>query len=175
MTFHAKNFVTVGGDGTVTSTADRLTWKVKTPFGEGAPKKINGIDIADSLDYKWVHFRLNKQSANKSYYADKRRKYTTRVFESKALRQDNLEDDGTVGLSGYHNDGCMDIIQLVQYIKSQVGKYTEYRNEVNRVFHAGGDTTTVVNKSDFDSGLLENDSRDPDGPKICVTAFVDEY
>ncbi len=175
MTFHAKNFVTVGGDGTVTSTADRLTWKVKTPFGEGAPKKINGIDIADSLDYKWVHFRLNKQSDNKSYYADKRRKYTTRVFESKAMPQANPEDDGSEGLYGKHNDGCMDIIQLVQYIKSQVGKYTEYRNEVNRVFHAGGDTTTVENNSDFDSGLLENGSRDPDGPKICVTAFVDEY
>lgn len=175
MTFHAKNFVTVGGDGTVTSTADRLTWKVKTPFGEGAPKKINGIDIADSLDYKWVHFRLNKQSENKSYYADKRRKYTQRVFESKAIPQSNLEDDGTVGLYGYHNDGCMDIIQLVQYIKNQVGLYSEYRNEVNRVFNAGGDITTVVNKSDFDSGLLENGLRDPDGPKICVTAFVDEY
>lgn len=175
MTFHAKNFVTVGGDGTVTSTADRLTWKVKTPFGEGAPKKINGIDIADSLDYKWVHFRLNKQSANKSYYADKRRKYTQRVFESKAIPQANLEDDGTEGLYGYHNDGCMDIIQLVQYIKNQVGLYTDYRNEINRVFHAGGDTTTVVNRSDFDSGLKENGSRDPDGPKICVTAFVDEY
>lgn len=175
MTFHAKNFVTVGGDGTVTSTADRLTWKVKTPFGEGAPKKINGIDIADSLDYKWVHFRLNKQSANKSYYADKRRKYTQRVFESKAIPQPNPEDDGTEGLYGYHNDGCMDIIHLVQYIKTQVGLYTDYRNEVNRVFNAGGDTTTVVNHSDFDSGLLENGSRDPDGPKICVTAFVDEY
>lgn len=175
MTFHAKNFVTVGGDGTVTSTADRLTWKVKTPFGEGAPKKINGIDIADSLDYKWVHFRLNKQSENKSYYADKRRKYTQRVFESKAIPQSNLEDDGTVGLYGYHNDGCMDIIQLVQYIKNQVGLYSEYRNEVNRVFNAGGDITTVVNHSDFDSGLLENGLRDPEGPKICVTAFVDEY
>lgn len=175
MTFHAKNFVTVGGDGTVTSTADRLTWKVKTPFGEGAPKKINGIDIADSLDYKWVHFRLNKQSENKSYYADKRRKYTQRVFESKAIPQSNLEDDGTVGLYGYHNDGCMDIIHLVQYIKTQVGLYTDYRNEVNRVFNAGGDTTTVVNHSDFDSGLMENGSRDPEGPKICVTAFVDEY
>ena len=175
MTFHAKNFVTVGGDGTVTSTADRLTWKVKTPFGEGAPKKINGIDIADSLDYKWVHFRLNKQSANKSYYADKRRKYTQRVFESKAIPQPNPEDDGTEGLYGYHNDGCMDIIHLVQYIKTQVGLYTDYRNEVNRVFNAGGDITTVVNHSDFDSGLLENGSRDPEGPKICVTAFVDEY
>ncbi len=175
MTFHAKNFVTVGGDGTVTSTADRLTWKVKTPFGEGAPKKINGIDIADSLDYKWVHFRLNKQYDNKSYYADKRRKYTQRVFESKAIPQANPEDDGTEGLYGYHNDGCMDIIQLVQYIKDQVGKYSEYRNEVNRVFNAGGDTTTVVNHSDFDTGLLENGSKDADGPKICVTAFVDEY
>lgn len=175
MTFHAKNFVTVGGDGTVTSTADRLTWKVKTPFGEGAPKKINGIDIADSLDYKWVHFRLNKQSDNKSYYADKRRKYTQRVFESKAIPQANPEDDGTEGLYGYHNDGCMDIIHLVQYIKNQVELYTDYRNEVNRVFNAGGDPTTVVNKSDFDSGLMENGSRDPDGPKICVTAFVDEY
>lgn len=174
MTFHAKNFVTVGGDGTVTSTADRLTWKVKTPFGEGAPKKINGIDIADSLDYKWVHFRLNKQSDNKSYYADKRRKYTQRVFESKAIPQANPEDDGTEGLYGYHNDGCMDIIQLVQYIKNQVGLYTDYRNEVNRVSNSGGDPTTVVNKSDFDSGLLEN-GRDPEGPKICVTAFVDEY
>ena len=175
MTFHAKNFITVGSDGTVTSTADRLTWKVKTPFGEGAPKKINGIDIADSLDYKWVHFRLNKQSANKSYYADKRRKYTQRVFESKAMPQANPEDDGSEGLYGKHNDGCMDIIQLVQYMKNQVGLYTDYRNELNSVSNSGGDITTVVNKSDFDSGLLENGSRDPDGPKICVTAFVDEY
>ena len=175
MTFHAKNFVTVGSDGTVTSTADRLTWKVKTPFGEGAPKKINGIDIADSLDYKWVHFRLNKQSDNKSYYADRRRKYTQRVFESKAIPQANPEDDGTPGLYGYHNDGCMDIIQLVQYIKDQVGLYADYRNEVNSLFHAGKDTTKVVNRSDFDSGLKEDGSRDPDGPKICVTAFVDEY
>ena len=148
-------------NGTVTSTADRLTWKVKTPFGEGAPKKINGIDIADSLDYKWVHFRLNKQSQNKSYYADKRRKYTQRVFESKAIPQANPEDDGTEGLYGYHNDGCMDIIHLVQYIKNQVELYTDYRNEVNRVFNAGGDTTTVVNDSDFDSGLME------DGSVLC--------
>ena len=175
MTFHAKNFISVGNDGNVTSTADRLTWKVKTPFGEGAPKKINGIDIADGLDYKWVHFRLNKQSANKSYYADKRRKYTQRVFETKAIPQANPEDDRTEGLYGKHNDGCMDIIQLVQYIKDQVGLYTDYRNEVNRVFNAGGDPATVENPSDFDTGLLENGSSDPDGPKICVTAFVDEY
>ena len=174
-TKHKIGMLKIVLNGTVTSTADRLTWKVKTPFGEGAPKKINGIDIADSLDYKLVHFRLNKQSQNKSYYADKRRKYTQRVFESKAIPQANPEDDGTEGLYGYHNDGCMDIIHLVQYIKNQVELYTDYRNEVNRVFNAGGDTTTVENHSDFDSGLMEDGSRDAEGPKICVTAFVDEY
>ena len=60
-------------------------------------------------------------------------------------------------------------------LSDQVGLYADYRNEVNTLFHAGKDTTKVVNHSDFDSGLKENDSRDPDGPKICVTAFVDEY
>ena len=83
------------------------------------------------------------------------------MFESKAIPQANPEDDGTVGLYGYHNDGCMDIIHLVQYIKNQVELYTDYRNEVNRVFNAGGDTTTVENHSDFDSGLME------DGSVLC--------
>ncbi|MGM9792425.1 MAG: fimbrial protein [Candidatus Cryptobacteroides sp.] len=178
MSFHAKNFVTVGPDGTVSSTADRLTWKVKTPFGEGSPRRIPGvdIDIADSLDYKWVHFRLNKQDENKSYYADKRRKYTQRVFASSEIHQNNPEDDGSGdGLSGYHNDGCMDIIQLAQYIRDQVDLYAEYRNEVNRVYNEGGDTTAVVNYSAFDTGLKEDGSRDNEGPKISVTAFVDEY
>lgn len=178
MSFHAKNFVSIGPDGTVTSTADRLTWKVKTPFGEGSPRRIPGvdIDIADSLDYKWVHFRLNKQDINKSYYADKRRKYTERVFASSEILQNNPEDDGSGdGLAGYHNDGCMDIIQLAQYIRDQVDLYVEYRNEVNRVYNEGGDTTSVVNYSAFDTGLKEDGSRDQDGPKISVTAFVDEY
>lgn len=51
------------------------------------------------------------------------------MFESKAIPQANPEDDGTEGLYGYHNDGCMDIIHLVQYIKNQVELYTDYRNE----------------------------------------------
>lgn len=171
LSFHAKNFYTKGDDGTLTSTADRLTWKVRTPFSDGAPDIKDGVTIASHLDYQWVHFRLNKKKDDTGqYYSDKRRKYTTRVFEHKEISQDNLEDDGTEGLSGKHNDGCMDIIALVRYIKDQTKLFVDYRNEINQAVSQGLDTLSIVNKSDFDTGL-----DDMDGPKISVTVFVDEY
>ena len=167
MTFHAKNFVKVGMDGSMTDVSNTLTWKVKTPFCNGSPRIENGIDIPEGLDYKWVHFRLNKKASDGSYYSDQRRKYTTRPFAySEVYRDanDNKEDDGTPGLAGFHNDGVMDIIDIVKYIKEQAKLYVDYNN-------AGGVGTYT---GDFDNGLV-NGVADPEGPKICVTAFVDEY
>lgn len=167
MTFHARNFVQVGIDGSMTDISNTLTWKVKTPFCNGSPRIENGIDIPEGLDYKWVHFRLNKKAADGSYYSDQRRKFTTRPFAySEVYRDadDNVEGDGTPGLAGYHNDGVMDIIDLVKYIKEQAKLYVDYYN-------AGGVGTYT---GDFDNGLV-NGATDPEGPKICVTAFVDEY
>lgn len=160
MTFSAKNFF----EGT-TATADDLTWRVKTPFGEGSPSiGHDGEDIPAGLDYKWVHFRLNKKDADKKFYLDKRRRYTNRAFaESSTLRSadDNKESDGSgdPGLEGYHNDGVMDIIDMVKYIKTQVKRYASWLEN-------GGNYADY--KCDFDSENL-NDA------KICVTVFVDEY
>lgn len=56
----------------------------------------------------------------------------------------------------YDPSKCMDIRGLVKYIKEQADKY-----EDDLVYH--------TNNSDFD-----NDNG-TDGPKICVTAFVDEF
>lgn len=167
MTFHARNFVQVGIDGSMTDISNTLTWKVKTPFCNGSPRIENGIDIPEGLDYKWVHFRLNKKASDGSYYSDQRRKFTTRPFAySEVYRDadDNVEDDGTPGLAGYHNDGVMDIIDLVKYIKEQSKLYVDYNN-------SGGVGTYT---GDFDNGMV-NGATDPEGPKICVTAFVDEY
>ena len=154
ITFHLKNFF-AGGDTSDPSKclSDKLTWRVATPFSEGSPETWGGIDILHHLDYKWVHFRLNKKDSEGNYFSDKRRKYSPREFRTSEEWRDakvNLEDDGTEGLAGYHNDGTMDIIQLVSYIKEQVSKY-----------NAG-------QANDFDKG-------DSEGPKICLTAFVDEY
>lgn len=160
MTFSAKNFF----EGT-TATADDLTWRVKTPFGEGSPSiGHDGEDIPAGLDYKWVHFRLNKKDAKGIFYLDTRRKYTNRAFaESSTFRSaaDNMESDGSgaPGLEGYHNDGVMDIIDMVKYIKTQVKRYASWLEN-------GGNYADY--KCDFDSENL-NDA------KICVTVFVDEY
>ena len=133
---------------------DQLTWNVKTPFGEGEPEKKDGMDITAGLDYKWVHFRLNKKGSDGTF-SDNRRKFTDREFKTSGdyrSASDNMEGDGTEGLAGYHNDGIMDITQLVSYIKTQVGRYLD-----------------SPDASDFDS------PGDPSKAKISVTAFVDEY
>ncbi len=134
-----------------------MTWAVKTPFGEGEPKNEGGIDITEGLDYKWVRFRLNKQDSDGNYYTKKRRKYTPREFktyDTKRTASENAEDDGTEGLAGYHNDGSMDIKDLVAYMKNQVHKFIENRET-----------------SDFD----HKSSTDMTEPNICFTVFVDEY
>lgn len=153
MVFHAKNFYEAGE-----SIVDELTWAVKTPFCDGMPKKTStGEDNPEGLDYQWVRFRLNMKDDTGSYYETKRRLYTTRLFEHKTSYQENKDVDNTPGLAGYHNDGVMDIIGLVKYIKEQVRLYDHYRK-------LGG-----VNTSDFDN------PDNFDEAKICVTAFIDEY
>ena len=173
LTFHLANFfdggVSLGTDGRVQNAdkcvADKLTWEVETPFSTGGPRVIDGIDITSGLDYKWVHFRLNKKD-NTGNYLENRRKFLDPdiLFESSSKYRDgktarssggNQEGDGSEGLSGYHNDGVFDIVSLVKYMKEQVNKYLV-------------DPAT----SDFDQGKDGNGNLNP---KICVTAFVNEY
>lgn len=154
MTFHYRNFIQNGQ-----VTVDDLTWRVSTPFSEGEPDRVNGQDVPTGLDYEWVHFRLNKKDDQGKYYSDKRRKFTPRVFarsETMRTADENKEGDGTQGLAGYHNDGCMDVIAFVSYIKEQVKLYHTFQE-------LGGENT-----SDFDSD-------NPADAKICVTLFVDEF
>ena len=154
MTFHASNFF----EG-LKSTADDLTWSVKTPFSDGTP--VDPL-VPGTLDYGWVHFRLNKRNTDGTYNQN-RRKFVdpTRKFQSYDTWRDattNMESDGTDGLAGYHNDGLMNIIDLVKYIKEQVKLLETY-------YQNPGMTYT----GDFDN------PDDKATAKICVTAFVDEF
>lgn len=159
LTFHLSNFYKEEENGNNNNIAESLTWKAKTPFGEGEPVNQGGVDVPTFPDYKWVHFRLNRKETGadgKKYYSENMRKYITREFASSDVyrtAEQNLEGDGTKGEAGYHNDGVMDIIYLVKYIKEQVRKY-----ETDKIYD--------IKTSDFD------DSADP---QIKVTAFVDEY
>lgn len=155
ISFHLSNFFKNGKINRENCIVDELTWSVKTPFGEGEPKIVNGVESVTGLDYQWVHFRLNKRGDDGNYYSDKRRKYTDREFAASEKWRDakqNAEKDGADGLAGFHNDGIMTVPYLCKYIKDQVNKYL--------------DNPDV---SDFDKGSAT------DGPKISLTAFVDEF
>lgn len=154
ISFHLTNFFNNSDISRENCIMDELTWAVKTPFGEGEPRTEGGVDVTSGLDYKWVHFRLNKQDAAGKYYTDKRRKYTPRTMETKIEWQENMEDDGTPGLAGFHNDGIMDVAQLCTFIKNEVHKYLD--NPASSAFD---------NLESTDLSL----------PKISLTVFVDEY
>lgn len=154
ISFHLTNFFNNSDISRENCIVDELTWAVKTPFGEGEPRTEGGVDVTSGLDYKWVHFRLNKQDAAGKYYTDKRRKYTPRTMETKIEWQENMEDDGTPGLAGFHNDGIMDVLQLCTFIKNEVHKYLD--NPASSAFD---------NLESTDLSL----------PKISLTVFVDEY
>ncbi len=158
ISFHLSNFFKNGKINRENCIVDELTWSVKTPFGEGEPKIVNGVESVTGLDYQWVHFRLNKRGVDGNYYSDKRRKYTDREFaasETWRSAEQNAEEDGSgeVGLAGFHNDGIMTVPYLCKYIKEQVKKYL--------------DNPAV---SDFDGSKSEDG-----GPKISLTVFVDEF
>lgn len=153
ISFRLSNFFRNGMVESDKCIVDELTWSVKTPFGEGEPSNTGDMDFSSDLDYKWVHFRLNRKGED-GKYLETRRKYTPREFHSsdvyRSADTDNKEDDGTRGVAGYHNDGVMTVPRLCRFIKNEVKKYLD---------------------NNFTMCAFDNDT----DPKITLTVFVDEY
>ena len=153
ISFRLSNFFRNGMVESDKCIVDELTWSVKTPFGEGEPSNTGDMDFSSDLDYKWVHFRLNRKGKD-GKYLETRRKYTPREFHSsdvyRSADTDNKEDDGDPGVAGYHNDGVMTVPRLCRFIKNEVKKYL-----VNNITMCAFDNDT--------------------DPKITLTVFVDEY
>lgn len=123
-----------------------FSWYVKTPFGQGEPKKttetVGGrtypLYIADGLDYKWVMFGINDpDSEDPSKYSNNRLKYPG-INEYKPNWKPS---------SGDPTPKLMDINQLIEYLFDQKVRYEADPPEPN----------------DFLSGLIR------------VTIFIDEY
>lgn len=153
ISFRLSNFFRNGMVESDKCIVDELTWSVKTPFGEGEPSNTGDMDFSSDLDYKWVHFRLNRKGED-GKYLETRRKYTPREFHSsdvyRSADTDNKEDDGASGVAGYHNDGVMTVPRLCRFIKNEVKKYLD--NNITMC-------------------AFDNDT----DPKITLTVFVDEY
>lgn len=88
---------------------DEVTWYVKTPFGrEGLPEVVNGVEVPNGLDYKWVSFKINDVDAATGQYSHRN--------------------------SPYHPDEVVDIIEFCDYIREQkrrfdAGRANDFRAE----------------------------------------------
>ena len=88
---------------------DEVTWYVKTPFGrEGLPEMVNGVEVPNGLDYKWVSFRINDIDASSGQYSHRN--------------------------CAYHPDEVVDIIEFCDYIRDQkrrfdAGRPNDFRSE----------------------------------------------
>lgn len=174
---HVINFHTTSID------PNAITWYVETPFnrggaypavdsennpilndaGEPKPKDADDTEFG-KLDYKWVDFRVNRQVNRQEnptgwQYNDLRRLYKPRNYQ--VTDDDELDDE-------FADFPTMNVIELVKYLKEQKKLYDEDA-AWNAIDENKSDPSYPHHRSDFDN--------DPGtkGPKISVTAFVNEY
>ena len=132
--------------------ANNISWYVETPFN---PDGVGGTDVQEGratmeqIDYKWVEFFVNEKDANGSYYSDRRAVYKPHDYDFRDI-------DGNVIPPG-DKRRTMYVDELVTYLRTQKQKYDAHEADPSQP------------ESDFDT------DGGTDGPKISVTAFINEY
>ena len=128
---------------------NNISWYVETPFNKNGVGPDDGVDMTE-IDYKWVEFRINDKDDVGNFYSNRRVKYKPHNYPDFA-ELDRLDSRRT-----FYVD------ELVDYLKAQKTQYLidveEQALDPNYQF-----------KSVFDNDGSEG------GPKITVTAFIDEY
>lgn len=167
---------------------DNVTWYVKTPFGkEGIPEKVGDTEVPAGMDYKWVHFLVNKEDVddgNVSYIATGLRPYSQNNLPWPGDPYDGEEYKYYEINYGISEDDLMNVVEFTAYIKEQ-----------KRMFEKGLPSDF---KREFDKDWLDwyNENNDPDiseedaksaanydeyknkpwwRDRIYMTVFVDEF
>ncbi len=136
-----------------------VTWYVKTPFSEGVPEKVGDSEVTANLDYKWVHFMVNKTADPSS------------VQVVSGVADQKVYSDKNQAYPGDESTLLMNIVEFTEFIREEKIKLQNYL-----------DGAVPTNTSAF---LLERDplwkETFPSEPdkwdryKLRVTAFVDEF
>ncbi len=128
-----------------------ISWYVETPFnkeGIGGTDVQQGRAIMEQIDYKWVEFLVNDKDADGNY-SDMRTVYKPHDYDFRDING-NVIPPGDKRRTMY-------VDELVTYLKTQKQNYDAHLNDPTKP------------ESDFDT------DPSPDGPKISVTAFINEY
>lgn len=90
---------------------DKITWYVRTPFGEGKPTSVNGSDVTTGLDFKWVEFRENTKYNN--VYSPNRQRYLPHATKRDADGNPYPSSDGKT----------LYVDELVKFLREQKRAY----------------------------------------------------
>lgn len=143
---------------------DNVTWYVSTPFSEGVPEVIGGVEIPAGKDYKWVQFMLNQWAdENLTTYSQNNQSYP-------GYKGNNNQKE--------RSDSLMDVVEFTKLIREEVkklkaGQSNIFRKEFDQdwfdLYLKNNGLTSV-------SDAVKNDRtqvwwRD----RIYATIFVDEF
>ena len=133
---------------------DRISWYVETPFNPDGIGPNDGVDLTN-IDYKWVEFRINDKDGSGNYYSNQRVIYKPHDYPVFS-EMERLDPRRTF----YVNE-------LVDFLKAEKEQYDIDIKKSNP--DDPSYDSSWEKKSHFDN------SSDAGGPKITVTAFVNEY
>lgn len=153
---------------------DNVTWYVSTPFSEGVPEVIGGVEIPAGKDYKWVQFMVNQWAdAGKTTYSKNNQWYPG----YKGNNSDYIHD-GEVSTNAVRSDSLMDVVEFTKLIREEVKKLKANQSNIFRKefdqdwfdWYLKNNGLTSV------SDAVKNDRtqvwwRD----RVYVTIFVDEF
>ena len=139
-----------------------ISWYVETPFnleGAGGKDVDEGRAVLSQIDYKWVEFFVNEKDAQGNFYAEQRAVYKPHDYDFRDINGDAIAP-GDKRRTMYVNE-------LVDYLKGQKEQFDidMKKADPNDDMY----DPTWVPRSDFDHDTGTN------GPKISVTAFINEY
>lgn len=139
-----------------------FSWYVKTPFGQGEPRKtteiVNGrtypLYSGEGLDYKWVMFGVNEHdSEDTSKYSKNRLRYPG-IGEYKPNWKPS---------SGEPTPKLMDINQLIEYLFDQKVRYEANPPEDNDFLSDTIRVTVFIDEYYYETNPLDPDAgADPD-------------
>ncbi len=176
-----------------TAEADLLTWYVASPFGRtGSPERVgpSNVEVPTGLDYKWVHFMLNRSDGTISLTENDDAKKLEGNFTTfadfhtgtdtpsgqQAYVADPESPDRYFQYSqkgqwypGDGNEKLLDVMQLCALLREQVKLYKEDRDPANYDKATGKYLNGYKKQSLFDEPL-----RNADGSIIMIeTPFTD--
>ena len=146
---------------------NNISWYVESPFnpdGVGGSDVSSGLVSLSDIDYHWVEFFVNAKDDSGVYYSDRRVKYYPYDYDGPEFHELN-------GDPIPHGDPrrTMYVDELVSFLRSEKVQYDIDRAKMALEPGDPGYDPDYVPQHHFD-----NDPG-PDGPKISVTAFIDEY